>query len=454
MKQYFERGRLKALELAARVLTQASVSRNSSRKCLYQLWTENAISDRGLFNAIYHYSMETVRRQNFLDEFVNRMFEDTEPDLFVTNLFRIATYMIQILEDPLESVATQIEKILNGKREEEEVRHLVTRLFRLGAIDLNEIYAEKTKVQQLALKYVHPVWFVKHFVSLLGEKECLQLMKANNELKNIWIRVNTLKTTTEKAIRELEAADIILEEDTEFPDLLRILSWKDTPVILTAPYQEGHVFTQDKASCGTVHALDPAPGEIVLDMCSAPGMKTSLIAQLMENEGRIIAIDFSKRRMLELENIVQRAGVSIVEPLIGDVRDLKPIQVDKLLLDPPCSSTGIFHMYPDNKWRVDPEVVQQRTRFQQLLFEKALEFLEMGGIGIYSVCSIMPEEGEELIDSFLDRIQLYPVPLNRKGLSKNSREKPLRSGLNTARFWPHRDKCAGFFVAKFGLLIP
>ncbi|MFQ6125413.1 MAG: RsmB/NOP family class I SAM-dependent RNA methyltransferase [Candidatus Heimdallarchaeota archaeon] len=445
---------MKALELAARVLTQASVSRNSSRKCLYQLWTENAISDRGLFNAIYHYSMETVRRQNFLDEFVNRMFEDTEPDLFVTNLFRIATYMIQILEDPLESVATQIEKILNGKREEEEVRHLVTRLFRLGAIDLNEIYAEKTKVQQLALKYVHPVWFVKHFVSLLGEKECLQLMKANNELKNIWIRVNTLKTTTEKAIRELEAADIILEEDTEFPDLLRILSWKDTPVILTAPYQEGHVFTQDKASCGAVHALDPAPGEIVLDMCSAPGMKTSLIAQLMENEGRIIAIDFSKRRMLELENIVQRAGVSIVEPLIGDVRDLKPIQVDKLLLDPPCSSTGIFHMYPDNKWRVDPEVVQQRTRFQQLLFEKALEFLEMGGIGIYSVCSIMPEEGEELIDSFLDRIQLYPVPLNRKGLSKNSREKPLRSGLNTARFWPHRDKCAGFFVAKFGLLIP
>lgn len=445
---------MKALELAARVLTQASVSRNSSRKCLYQLWAENVISDRGLFNAIYHYSMETVRRQNYLDEFVNRMFKDTEPDLFVTNLFRIATYMIRILKDPLESVATQIEKILNGKREEDEVRYLVTRLFRLGAIDLNEIYAEKTKIQQLALKYVHPVWFVKHFTSLLGEEECLQLMEANNELKNVWVRVNTLKTTTEKAIRELEAANIILEEDTEFPDLLRIVSWKDTPVILTDPYQEGHVFTQDKASCGAVHALDPAPGETILDMCSAPGMKTSLIAQLMENRGRIIAVDFSKKRLLELKHIVRRAGVSIVEPLIVDVRDLKPTQVDRLLLDPPCSSTGIFHMYPDNKWRIDPEVVLQRARFQLLLFEKALEFLETGGIGIYSVCSTMPEEGEELIDSFLDRIQLYPIPLNRKGLSKGIHEKVLRSGPKTVRFWPHRDDCAGFFVAKFGLLTP
>lgn len=362
--------------------------------------------------------------------------------------------MIRILKDPLESVATQIEKILNGKREEDEVRYLVTRLFRLGAIDLNEIYAEKTKIQQLALKYVHPVWFVKHFTSLLGEEECLQLMEANNELKNVWVRVNTLKTTTEKAIRELEAANIILEEDTEFPDLLRIVSWKDTPVILTDPYQEGHVFTQDKASCGAVHALDPAPGETILDMCSAPGMKTSLIAQLMENRGRIIAVDFSKKRLLELKHIVRRAGVSIVEPLIVDVRDLKPTQVDRLLLDPPCSSTGIFHMYPDNKWRIDPEVVLQRARFQLLLFEKALEFLETGGIGIYSVCSTMPEEGEELIDSFLDRIQLYPIPLNRKGLSKGIHEKVLRSGPKTVRFWPHRDDCAGFFVAKFGLLTP
>ncbi|MFQ5820771.1 MAG: RsmB/NOP family class I SAM-dependent RNA methyltransferase [Candidatus Heimdallarchaeota archaeon] len=445
---------MKALELAARVLTQASVSRNSSRKCLYQLWEQNDISDRGLFNAIYHYSMETVRRQNYLDEFVNRMFNDTEPDLFVTNLFRVATYMIRILEEPLESVATQIEKILNGKREEEEVRYFVTRLFRLGAIDLKDIYAEKTKIQQLALKYVHPVWFVKHFTSLLGEKECLQLMEANNVLKNIWVRVNTLKTTTEKAIRELEAANIILEEDPEFPDLLRIVSWKDTPVILTDPYQEGHVFTQDKASCGAVYALDPAPGETILDMCSAPGMKTSLIAQLMENRGRIIAVDFSKKRLLELKHIVRRAGVSIVEPLIVDVRDLKPTQVDRLLLDPPCSSTGIFHMYPDNKWRIDPEVVLQRARFQFLLFEKALEFLESGGIGIYSVCSTMPEEGEELIDSFLDRIQLYPIHLNRKGLSKGIHENVLRSGPKTVRFWPHRDDCAGFFVAKFGLLTP
>ncbi len=440
---------MKALEFSAHVLTQATVSRNSSRNCLYRLWEASGHTDRALFNAIYHYSMETVRRQNFLDEFVNRALIDMTPDLFVLNLFRIATYMTKVLNDSLESVATKIEAILYKIRDDNEVRYLVTRLFRLGTIDHNIIYNEKSIEEQLSLQYTHPIWFVKYFTRLLGQDECINLMEANNEPKTVCIRVNTLKTTMEKAHRELEVENIVLEEDSDFPDLLRVVSWKDTPVILSSAYKEGRVFIQDKASCAAAYALDPSPGETVLDMCSAPGMKTSLLAQLMENQGRIIAVEFSPNRMRSLQQTMNRAAVTIVEPVIADVRNLNPIPVDRLLLDPPCSSTGIFHRYPDSKWRVNYEVVRERALFQQILLDTAMRFLDTSSVGVYSVCSTMPEEGEQLIDSYLDRIKLIPIPIGRSGLKTGVHDEIFQSGPKIIRYWPHKDDSAGFFIAKF-----
>ncbi len=204
---------------------------------------------------------------------------------------------------------------------------------------------------------------------------------------------------------------------------------------------------QDLASYCAVLASDPAPGESVLDLCAAPGAKTCCLAQLMKNRGRIVSVDYSRSRMRTWRSEVDRLGVRIGSPVLEDASRLGLSgSYDLVLLDPPCSGTGIFYRNPRMKWHLTPERVARYSRLQTEMLEESHRHLSSEGRIVYCTCSLTLEENEAVVSGFLrdhPEMEARPLPLDGKYGS------PGLNGLTECRrFYPHRDGTAGYFIAR------
>ena len=168
-------------------------------------------------------------------------------------------------------------------------------------------------------------------------------------------------------------------------------------------YKEGLFYIQDKASCFAAEAADPKPGSMVFDVCAAPGAKTTYLAQLMHNEGSIASVDFSNRRMKVWKKETARMGAKIAEPIIADACASLPFkgEADLVVLDPPCTSTGVFAKQPSAKWRLRPKSIEKMAAIQWQMINSCAEKVASGGALTYSTCSITVEENEMIIERFL-----------------------------------------------------
>ena len=211
-------------------------------------------------------------------------------------------------------------------------------------------------------------------------------------------------------------------------------------------YAEGLFYVQDKASCFATQAATPKIGSRVLDFCAAPGAKTNFLAQLMQNQGEIYSIDFSPRRMKTWKKEIARMGVKIADPIVADLRIPLPIleDADVVVLDPPCTSTGVFAKQPSAKWRLSPRSIENMAEIQWLLISNCAERVADGGFLCYSTCSVTFEENEGIIERFLkEHHEFSLVDIEPKiGL-------PGLKGLTKCqRLYPNTHQCNGFFVAK------
>ena len=157
---------------------------------------------------------------------------------------------------------------------------------------------------------------------------------------------------------------------TDFPDVLRIVEERKAPITLSNPYKLGFVFIQDKASCAVAHILDAKPQDFVIDLCAAPGMKTTHIAQTMKNKGFVLATDINSYRAKMIKINTKRSGIKNVEILCtdGKILKLKPEKkADKILVDAPCSGSGTFQTHPEEKWRLTPSKIEKYALLQENL---------------------------------------------------------------------------------------
>jgi len=183
-----------------------------------------------------------------------------------------------------------------------------------------------------------------------------------------------------------------------------------------------------------------------LDICAAPGVKTCSLAQMMNNEGTIVSADISKTRMQTWKRETRRLGIHIAHPIVCDARQNLPVtpDADLVLLDPPCSNTGVFGKSPSSKWRIEPDDIPRLSALQLQMLENSSSHVKDSGALVYSTCSLLLEENERVIERFL---KTHPdfrnVPLKLDMGSDAFR------GLKEARrFYPHRNQCNGFFVAR------
>jgi 16S rRNA (cytosine967-C5)-methyltransferase len=214
----------------------------------------------------------------------------------------------------------------------------------------------------------------------------------------------------------------------------------------TISYREGLFYVQDKASCFAAEVADPKPNMTVLDVCAAPGAKTTYLAQLMQNRGSIYSLDYSARRMLTWKEETQRMGITIAEPLIADARHPLPlnVEVNVVVLDPPCTSTGVFGRQPSAKWRLTLKSIHTMAEIQWQMINNSAERVWSGGVLTYSTCSITVEENEMIIERFLKEHPEFHLAEVNPNLGLPA----LRGLTRCRRLYPHLHGSNGFFIAK------
>ncbi len=307
----------------------------------------------------------------------------------------------------------------------------------------NYRYVPLSDVERLELKYLTPSWLIEKLKIVLDPSEIEDFLRAVNKPPKICVRVNTLKASVEEVERYLKRHYKDVERSKYVSTVLKFRGpFKFEKCIL---YREGKIINQDEACALASIILDPKPGETVVDMCAAPGGKTSHIAELMRNVGKIYAFDIDEDRIERMKRNLRRLGVTNVRIIERSCLEAPQIigeeVADKVLLDPPCSSTGTLAKYPEVRWRLRPEKVLELAENQYRMLEVAVRLCKPGGRILYTTCSILPEECEEVIKKILRKYEntVRLVPLNG----------PFSEGLlkGTMRAWPHRHGTVGFFYA-------
>ena len=302
--------------------------------------------------------------------------------------------------------------------------------------------------EQAAVMHSHPQWIARLWWEQLGAADARALMACDNEPAEVALRANTLLTDT----ATLAAA---LPVPTHFDPALPEALVLEGPFDLHASEQwrRGEVLAQSRAAMLVARALDPQPGERVLDLCAAPGGKATHLAALMGDRGEVLAVERNARRARQLELTARRLRAGSVRVEVADARLITPRHgaFDRVLVDPPCSGLGTLQARPDLRWRVAPEDVARMARTQSELLAAGAGALRPGGVLVYSTCTISATENEQVIAAFLDSNPDFSLDDPAAGPS------PAATGLNAPagrreigfmRTLPHRDRTAGFFIAR------
>lgn len=290
-------------------------------------------------------------------------------------------------------------------------------------------------------RYSVPRWFYEELESLMdGEVEAL--MRSMVE-RIWWLRINTIKAPEERVVRVLEE-EAEIERDRDLWYLYRVISTRK-PVRLLKAVKQGMAVPQDKASCLVVEALRPQPGDLVLDMASAPGVKASLVAMLTEGRARIVALDISKRRILAMRGLIKSLGAAeYIDLAVTDSRFFSsPRHFDKILLDAPCSSSGAMAKEPSVRIHLLRRgKIEYYSRVQEDLLKNAAK---LGDEVVYATCSLLPEEGEEIVARV---IESTGYKLIKPGIGASSGYKIYQISSDVARTYPHIHSSEGFFIAR------
>jgi 16S rRNA (cytosine967-C5)-methyltransferase len=295
--------------------------------------------------------------------------------------------------------------------------------------------------EHAAIAHSHPEWIARLWWQELGAQDAVALMAADNEPGELALRVNTLRADPAAVAGELGAPT---HADPELPEALVL----DGPFDLHASrlWGTGAILAQSRAAMLVARALDPQPGERVLDLCAAPGGKSTHIAALMGDEGEVLAIERNRARAAELHDTAQRLHAHSVRVEISDAAlpRREGAVFDRVLVDPPCSGLGTLQARPDLRWRVTPEHVSEMAEVQAAILTAGAAALRPGGVLVYSTCTISPSENELLLERFLAQNHDFALEdlTNEQQIHTHPRAPKLLLTM------PHRDRTAGFFIAR------
>ncbi|TMI37569.1 RsmB/NOP family class I SAM-dependent RNA methyltransferase [Candidatus Bathyarchaeota archaeon] len=389
----------------------------SERSAIQQL----ATSDPNLAN-VKHESLDlvltTLRNQDVLD----RIVQDALPNEILAAktlpLFRLATQLLMKAHGK-----DDVRRKERGLRNVTPVEYLPRLEILLGSVLGHDPY----RIPSTATDAV-------------GRSEAIKLLSTDSRPR--YIRVNPLmnrgRTTLPAQAKRLAG------KLTKVPSDPGVYLLNGSPSEFSAFFSQGLFQMQDFASYLAVKAGGPEPGETVLDLCAAPGAKTATLAQFMKNRGKIVSVDYSQSRMEAWKRETSRLGVKIAEPVISDAARLAVHGAfDLIIIDPPCTGTGVFDRNPRMKWHLSPKSLERYATLQQQFMDSATPLVAEEGRILYCTCSIAVEENEQVVSTFL---KSHPEFETRPILEEYG--SPGLKGLTDCRrLFPHRDRTAGYFIS-------
>ena len=394
-----------------------------------------------------------VRHLYYLDYVISRFSDEPldRMDPQVRNLLRLSAYQLLFTRVPARAAVAEAVKLVKRGRGKWVVSFVNAVLRKIAEVRETppEPPREMNPVSYLSVRYSYPEWMVERWLFRFGEEETERLLSAGNEKPPLVVRVNTLRVTRNQLLNYLKAEIPEAEACRYSPDGIILRGFRGRITELRA-FAVGWLQVQDEASQLVSLLLSPRPGERVLDACAGVGGKTTHLAQLMQNTGRIYAYDLYPWRIDRLRENAERLGVTIVESFVGEVvQGVKAYGsgfFDRILIDAPCTGTGVIRRHPDIKWARKPEDLAKVPERQLALLCGLAEALKPGGVMVYATCSLEPEENEEVVEKFLSRHPEFEVEDPRRVLPEAARELVDENGF--LRTYPHRHGLDGFFGVR------
>lgn len=407
-----------ARELAFAGLTRWRTSRQFADAILQNVIEQSGsvARDRAFVTELFY---GVLRNLSLLDFWIG-MLRSGSIDADSRDLLRLGIYQIFFLDIPDHAAVFETVSLAPPRG-----RTFINAVLRNALRRKAELVAA-VKEQSIELRLSHPKFLVERWAKNFGHDEAAALCKWNNQPPPIYARVNLLKISAGEFCTRYAGCEPL----PAYPDFVRVT------IVPRDALAQGHCYIQDPITIAACQLLAPQPGENILDACAAPGGKTALLAQMMKNRGRIVACDRDATRVTTLRENLVRLGVENASVFQHDwmsVGSMLPIDgrtaFDRILVDTPCSNTGVMRRRVDVRWRLTPEDFQRMQTAQLAILRCVIPFLKMGGALVYSTCSIEPEENESVVGAITHEFPFLQI-------------RELKAVL------PFRDHFDGAFAAK------
>jgi 16S rRNA (cytosine967-C5)-methyltransferase len=384
-----------------------------------------------------------TKMQLHLDQIIKSYCDLKKVDKKTLQLLRMAVYQMTYLEkipdhaiinetvELSKKVGLHSDKFINGVlrsmlREEKPIKWPDKR---------------KQRNQYIAKWYSFPQWLIDGWVKEYGFADTERLCEYFNNPAQTWIRVNTLKATAEEIKSVFEHLNIEYVQHPALPEAFCLKSLQK--IKQSSLFKQGKIIVQDLSAMLPALVLNPSKGNQVLDMCAAPGGKTTYLSAIMNNSGSIMACDLHPHRVELIEHNVKRLGVENVRCYAGDATALPDdcyVRFDAVLLDAPCSGLGVLNRRADLRWRIRKSSLPEIEQLQEQLLDAACHYLKPQGTLVYSTCTLNKNENEYQIKRFLEKHPNFEcVPFECLGETCESGQKTI---------YPYIDQTDGFFIAK------
>ena len=400
---------------------------------------------------LVHYYYEILRYWNKINFILKRKLKFTNRS-HVSSSYGIAKYLIAIYRTVWEKEnVIKVGNELNFGSDELDI------IKNLEFFSWKQALLGKKEIERLSLEIAVPTFLIKKLAAVMD----LETIRANIKQmdgkvvgETFFFRYNDLlfdknqQDSLNFILKDLAEHGINAKQDKHFSRVFYTELKHKKKILFNRLYKEGKLVIQDKASFAVTHLLEPQANELICDICAAPGIKTSIIAQLSQNQAKIIANDFSKPRVSVMRPLLRKLNVLNTNLMNSDGIKL-PVRFtdffDKILLDAPCTGSGTFSTNPELKWRQNEGFLHQNLVLQEKLLKSAINLLKPSGILVYSTCSLYPEEGEYQVLKFLN----YLIPMELPTWFSPSYKIDNQDIPGTGRLFPATHHTKGFFIAKF-----
>ncbi|WP_252230354.1 16S rRNA (cytosine(967)-C(5))-methyltransferase RsmB [Clostridium sp. ZBS15] len=431
--------------------------RNLAVKILKRVIDEGAYSNIILSNELNEANLEerdkallteivygVLRRKKTLDLIIANFVRDIKlMDHEVLNILRVAIYQMTFL-DKVPTYAACNEAVDEAKKISPEAGKLVNGILRNFSKDPDDITISGNKINEYAYKFSFEPWMIRLLIKQYGEDLAKKIMVGLNQIPQTTVRVNDTKCEYDEVFEKLEEMEYCVEEGFMCPEAILIKggsSIQENPL-----FKDGEITVQDESAMLVAPLLELENDMKVLDLCSAPGGKTTHIAELLQNTGEVRAFDVHESKLGLIKENCERLDLNNVKIELGDATKLNAELIsyaDRVLIDVPCSGLGIIRKKPEIKWNKTRENLREIIPVQREIMNNAWEYLKNGGVMIYSTCTLNKEENEENIEWFLNTHKDCKL----KTIFIGKEDNLIYNKNGTLTILPNA-KMDGFFVAK------